>query len=206
MEEYILDEETQAAPPEGGKPRRNAWRRWLRVMGTPAEGWNRMEASALKPEGLASAVFYPLTALASATVFMTFFNEGEGVELSDLLIKATIGFLSLFLSYFAFIPLCRLLMKRESRERFDTDFGKCYALTLLSTMALYEVIDNCVPLLKPVTAFAPVYTAYVSFKGIKTLKLPEEHMVTSWVMSVVFVIANPYIFKELFTLLLPLSR
>lgn len=200
MEEYIIEEEINVTPPEGGKPRRNAWRRWLRVMGTPAEGWHRMEASALKPEALAAAVFYPLTALASASVFMAVVYEVD-VDLSNMLIKATILFLSFFLSYFAFIPSCRLLMKRESWERLDTDFGKCYALTLLSTMALYEVINQCLPIMEPVMAFAPVYTAYVSFKGIKTLKLPEENLVTSWVLSAVFVIATPIVFMKLFTIL-----
>lgn len=200
MEEYILEEETQATPPGEGKPWRNAWGRWLRVMGTPAEGWRLMEASALRPDALAAAVFYPLTALASASVFMDLFHEVDA-DLSSLLVKATVVFLSFFLSYFAFVPLCRLLMKRESWERFDTDFGKCYALTLLSTMALYEIINKSLPILEPVTAFAPVYTAYVSFKGIKTLKLPDEYLVTSWVMSAVFVIATPILFMKLFTIL-----
>lgn len=200
MEEYIEEDDIQGSSPDNGKTRRNAWLLWLRVMGTPAEGWRRMAKSELKPEALASAVFYPLVALASASVFMAFFYEVE-VNLSNVLMAATKVFLALFLSYFAFIPLCRLLMKRDSWERFDTDFGKCYALTLLSTMALYAAIDECIPILEPVMAFAPAYTAYVSFKGITIFKLPDDHLVSSWVMSAIIVIATPILFLQLFTIL-----
>lgn len=200
MEEYIIEEDEKTPDTERGEPRRSLWGLWFRVMGTPAEGWRRMESSATKPEALAAAVFYPLTALASASVFMAYAYEMD-VDLSNVLMKATFVFLAFFLSYFAFIPLCRLLMKRDSRERFDTDFGKCYALSLLCSMALYTTIEEVVPILEPIMAFAPAYTAYVSFKGIKMLKLPDENLVSSWVMSAIIVIATPLLFMQLFTIL-----
>ncbi len=202
MEESNKTPELQRQPDELSSAMPSPWLLWWRVWITPLAGWKRMHASKLKPASLASAVYYPLIALAALGAFANLYYRPGEYDVARALTDATCVFVTFFVSYFAFVPCCRLIMRKNCSSRFDNDFGRCYALSLLATLTFFYFLYELMPFLEPVLAFAPAYTLFLSYKGVTTLRIPQEKMMSTWAFAVILIIALPFAIREIFSLFL----
>ena len=144
--------------------------------------------------------FYPLTALASASVFMDALY-GTETEVTPLVISALIVFMSFFLGFFVTSLCTRLLLPDEMRNLSDTEYGKQYALYLLSTLTIFYTLGNCLPMLDPVLVFLPLWTVYLGCKGTRWMRIADnrKHTVTALLSAIVVLspVALYRLFEEL---------
>ena len=167
------DEEKSGANPKSKKRKRSPLTLLFSMMVNPTEGWKRIRRSGFKSEEVASRCFYPLTALASASVFM---DALYGTE-------------------------TEVLLPDEMRNLSDTEYGKQYALYLLSTLTIFYTLGNCLPMLDPVLVFLPLWTVYLGCKGTRWMRIADnrKHTVTALLSAIVVLspVALYRLFEEL---------
>ena len=194
------DEEKSGANPKSKKRKRSPLTLLFSMMVNPTEGWKRIRRSGFKSEEVASSCFYPLTALASASVFMDALY-GTETEVTPLVISALIVFMSFFLGFFVTSLCTRLLLPDEMRNLSDTEYGKQYALYLLSTLTIFYTLGNCLPMLDPVLVFLPLWTVYLGCKGTRWMRIADnrKHTVTALLSAIVVLspVALYRLFEEL---------
>ncbi|MDE6057668.1 MAG: hypothetical protein K2F93_06605, partial [Muribaculaceae bacterium] len=135
-------------------------------------------------------------ALASACRFAEWFYVPE-LNLSATLIGAASVFASFFFSYFAVQVFCRWLFPAPTKGKTETSFFKLMVQYALSSLALFWIPAEILPILEPFTVFLPIWTAFIITKGIRFLLIPEQHHNRCMVTIVVTIIVMPYFFMWL---------
>ena len=64
----------------------------------------------------------------------------------------------------------------------------------LSSLALFWIPAEVLPILETLTVFLPIWTAFIITKGLRFLNLPQQHYNRCMVTIVVSVIVMPYLF------------
>lgn len=164
----------------------------LEILVTGTAGWKQLRRSRLTPEQTAAGCFYPILALTSVCKFADWFYLPEFI-LSETLIRAFSVFIAFFLSYFAVQVACRLLFPHDAKAKTDTPYFKQVVQYALSSLALFLLPSELVPVLEPLTVFLPIWTAFIITKGTRFLRLPQGHENRCMVTIVVTTIAMPYI-------------
>lgn len=164
----------------------------LQILVTGTAGWKQLRRSRLTPEQTATGCFYPILALVSACKFTDWLYLPEFI-LSETIIKAFSIFIAFFLSYFAVQVVCRWLFPHDAKAKTDTHYFKHVVQYALSSLALFLLPAELVPVLEPLTEFLPIWTAFIITKGTRFLRLPQEHENRCMVTLVVITIAMPYI-------------
>ncbi len=176
----------------------------LKTIATPVEGWKALKRAHIPTDRLASQTFYPLLAVAAASCFANFIYDPDA-ELTGTLTEAVVEFIRYFLGYFAVIWACRLLPE-EINLRIGMPFGRNFVMTAMSSLVIWSVLIEWLPMAAPVLSFLPLYTVYMIFKGVKFLRIPENRLtLAASVISVVTLVA-PYIIGIVFNLLLPTAK
>lgn len=201
-------ESGNATEPSGNEPQENGSPRPLlllmRVIATPLEGWKALKRAHVPPERMASSCFYPLLALTAASCFANFIYDPYA-ELTGTLTEAVVEFVKFFLGYFAVLWACKMLPE-EIRYRMEMPFGRNFVMVAMSSLVIWSVLLQWLPMAAPVLSFLPLYTVYMIFKGVKFLRIPENRLtLTASVLSVMTIVA-PYIIGILFNLLLPTAK
>lgn len=178
------------------KKGRNAFLLLLNILMTGTAGWKDLRRSRLTPEQTAAGCFYPIVALVSVCRFADWFYLPE-FNLSTTLVSAVSIFASFFFSYFAVQVVCRWLFPYAAKTKTDTPYFKLIVQYALSSLALFWIPAEVLPILEPLTVFLPIWTAFIVTKGIRFLRLPEQHINRCMVTIVVTVIVMPYIFMWL---------
>lgn len=163
------------------------------ILMTGTAGWKDLRRSRLKPEQAASGCFYPLIALASVCRFSDWFYLPE-FNLSNTLISAVSVFVAFFFSYFAIQVVCRWLFPIEAKSKTENPFFKLLVQYALSSLAVFWIPGELLPILEPLTVFLPIWTAFIITKGIRFLRLPENQINRCMITIVVSVIIMPYFF------------
>lgn len=187
----ILDSKP-GAHEDKNKPR-NPLLLLFNILMTGTAGWKDLRRSRLKPEQAASGCFYPLIALASVCRFSDWFYLPE-FNLSNTLISAVSVFVAFFFSYFAIQVVCRWLFPIEAKSKTENPFFKLLVQYALSSLAIFWIPGELLPILEPLTVFLPIWTAFIITKGIRFLRLPENQINRCMVTIVVSVIIMPYFF------------
>lgn len=205
--EYIAESDAEGAEgsgrhDDGDKGGGGALRLWLRIWATPLAAWKAIRNSKVKPSAFETEVFYPILALVAAGSFARKFYFPD-TSIAQCLIIATCTFVAFFASYFTLFPIVRILMRKDCSTRIDSDFGHCYVVSLLSTLAFFFFLYECLPFFETFLSFTPAYTLYLSYKGISVLRIPQQRRMSTWVVLVLLVIALPFLFYELMMLMLP---
>lgn len=199
-------EETSSAEPlrnEKIEKLPSAWPLWLKLWLRPSTAWEHMRNAALKPVRLASSVFYPLAALAALSVAADLvYTPAEPSMIPALLQKATIVFVAFFMAYFAIFPIIAVFTGSATSQRFTSDFGRCYIMSILSTLALIYTVSNLFPFLEAVIAFMPLYTFYIAYQGIEELHLPGK-TIAPWIIACGATLLLPLGIYELFAAIMP---
>ena len=163
------------------------------ILMTGTAGWKDLRRSRLKPEQTAAGCFYPLIALASVCRFADWFYLPE-FDLSHTLVSAVSVFASFFFSYFAVQVVCRWFFPIAAKSKTETPFFKLMVQYALSSLAIFWIPAEILPILEPLTVFLPIWTAFIITKGIRFLRLPEKHINRCMATIVLVVIVMPYIF------------
>lgn len=173
----------------------------LKVLANPMGGWRALSAAAPHPEEVARGCAYPMMALAAACCFMQFYYDPHA-ELSEVLMKAVITFMSYFIGYF-FVELVSKALPRSVRGRVCSPFGRCFMLTAIATLALFAAVRECLEAWEPVLVFLPLYTAYLVYRGTKALRVPEDRRVGTGITLAVLILTAPHLIFWLLEAALP---
>lgn len=166
------------------------------ILMTGTAGWKDLRRTRLTPEQAAAGCFYPLIALASVCRFADWFYLPE-FNLSSTLISAASLFVSFFFSYFAVQVVCRWLFPSSAKSKTETQYFKLIVQYALSSLALFCIPAEILPILEPFTVFLPIWTAFIITKGLRFLRLPEQYNNRCMVTIVVTIIVMPYLFMWL---------
>lgn len=191
----ISDPETSEGknPTEKSKGHHTPFLLLLNILMTGTAGWKDLRRSRLKPEQTAAGCFYPLIALASVCRFADWFYHPE-FNLSATLVSAVSIFASFFFSFFAVQVVCRWLFPASAKSKTETIYFKLLEQYALSSLALFLIPAEVLPILETITVFLPIWTAFIITKGIRFLNLPEQYHNRCMVTIIVTVIVMPYLF------------
>lgn len=188
----LESEEKTTMKPKHGSP----FTLLFEILFTGTAGWKSLRRSRLTPEQTAAGCFYPLVALASVCRFCEWFYLPEFI-LSVTLISAASVFASFFFSYFAVQVVCKWLFPIVAQSKTETPYFKLLVQYALATLALFWIPAEILPILEPMAVLLPIWTAFIITKGLRFLRLPEEHQNRCMVTTVITTIVMPYIFMWL---------
>lgn len=174
----------------------NAFALLFEILFTGTAGWKNLRRSRLTPEQTAAGCFYPLVALASVCRFCDWFYLPE-FNLAETLISAASVFASFFFSYFAIQVICRWLFPITAQSKTETSYFKLVVQYALASLALFWIPSEILPILEPLAVLLPIWTAFIITKGMRFLRLPDEHHNRCMVTTVVITIVTPYLFMAL---------
>lgn len=193
----ISDPESESKQEHKRKKTQTPFLLLLHILMAGTAGWKDLRRSRLKPEQTAAGCFYPLIALASVCRFADWFYHPD-FNLSETLVEAASVFASFFFSYFAVQVVCRWLFPMAMKGKTETPYFKLLVQYALSSLALFWIPAELLPILEPFTVFLPIWTAFIITKGLRFLVIPEQYNNRCMVTIVLTVIVIPYFFMWLF--------
>lgn len=165
------EEEESTAQPVPKRPRPVG--SMLRTMFTPVEGWKFLKRARFSTDEFASRCFYPLIALAAISEIANVFYEAN-FTLADWAVEGLGTFMTFFFGYFTVILLGGIILPRQSRDILRKDIGRQFVMLAMSTLALFWIFINIMPMFEPVLVFLPLWTIYLVYKGVRILRVPKD--------------------------------
>lgn len=200
-EQEEVEESTETAD-ETGKKRGALFLLLLRTLLQPIEGWKELRRMSIKPEDLLSGLLYPLLAIVAACKFanMLYFPQ---TSLSEVVVEAVISFVSYFFGYFLILMVIKLVLPPVTSRVFEEPFGKNFIILSLSTLCLFSILLDILPMFWPILIFLPLWTIYIIFRGIRFFKLPETGLLRFNVIVCLAVVGVPVAIDYLLNLIMP---
>ena len=193
-DDILLDSDTeQAMKPDRHAKRHTPMLLLFNILMTGTAGWKDLRRARITPEQAAAGCFYPLIALASVSRFADWFYLPD-FNLSDTLVSAVSVFASFFFSYFAVQVACKWLFPRPAKSKTESSYFKLIVQYALSSLALFLIPAELMPILETITVFLPIWTAFIITKSIRFLRLPDHCNNRCMVTIVISVIVMPYLF------------
>ena len=197
-EERLKEEQEE----KGTNTRKTSFGLLMKIMFNPVEGWKSLRRSNISLEGLQAGCFYPLLALLSISEFADYFYS-VNIGLSQIMTKAVVIFVSFFFGFYCIQMVLSLLLPKDMAEKYEGRFGKEYSVVALSTLALFSIITNLLPMLWPILIFLPIWTLYIMFKGARFFKFEEKQEMKFFVLAAISAIGIPLLIEWGLTELLP---
>lgn len=160
------------------------------IMFNPVEGWKALRRSQLSVESLQSSCFYPLLSILAVSKFAVYFYN-VNVNLSQVITEAVVAFVAYFFGYFCTLMTLPLFISKDASEKFEEKFGKQYIIIALSTLVLFSIVTDLLPMIWPILIFLPIWTLYLMFKAVRFFKLSEKEEIKFFIISSVMVIGYP---------------
>ena len=196
------DESEEVVANEKDIKKRSPFGILLYIMFNPVEGWKKLRRSKYNVEAWQANCFYPLLAILAISKFAVFFYS-VNATVSQVISESVISFVAFFFGYFSIPVVMSWLLPKEMTENFEERFGKEFILVALSTLALFSILTNLLPMLWPVLIFLPIWTLYLMFKGIRFFKFPKKEENKFFVISGVAVIGVPLLIDWALNEILP---
>lgn len=174
----------------------------LRIMFSPIEGWKQLRRSGMKIETFQSGCFYPLLAILALCKFADFFYS-VNATLNQVITQGVITFVAFFFGYFCVQMILSWFLNKEEASKFEDTFGKEYILVSLSTLALFSIFIELLPMIWPILIFLPIWTLYLMYKGIRFFKFSAKEEIKVYILSAATVIAVPFLIEWGLTSILP---
>ena len=175
----------------------------LHIMFNPVEGWKSIRRSTLSVEALQSGCFYPLLAILAVSKFADYFYS-VNVSLSALVSEAVVAFVAYFFGYYCIQLVLSWFLSKGIYEKFNCNYGKLYLIIGLSTLVLFNILTDVLPMLWPILIFLPIWTLYLMFKGVRFFKFPQSGEMVFFVLAGVATIGVPLLLEWVLNELLPL--
>ena len=164
------------------------------IMFNPVEGWKLLRRSQLSVESLQSSCFYPLLAILAISKFAEYLYS-VNVNLSQVITEAIVAFVAYFFGYFCTLMTLPIFISKEAAEKLEDKFGRQYMIIALSTLVLFSIFTNLLPMIWPILIFLPIWTLYLMFKGVRFFKLSEKEEMKFFVISAVMIIGYPLLIE-----------
>lgn len=182
---YSLEDEEPEDPPHPA-----AWKLMLRMMFNPVEGWKNIRRANTSVDDVAKECFYPMTGLAALSCFAEcFWRKNIGMNLAT--INALKTFVAFFFGNYLVLLLIKWLFPADVKDSADSDFGKKYVMYNMSTLALFYILYNILPMVAPVLVFLPIWTIYLVLRGSRFFMFPVEKASLLRTLLCIFIISVP---------------
>lgn len=181
---------------------KSPWTCLFRIMFNPVEGWKTLRRNKISVETLQASCFYPLLAILAVSRFSEFFYS-VNVSLSSLVAEAVIIFVAYFFGFFCIQLVMSWILPKDMNQKFDTPFGKQFLIISLSTLALFSIFTNILPMLWPILIFLPIWTLYLMFKGARFFKFSPNREMGFFVLAGAATIGIPLLLDWGLNLILP---
>lgn len=169
---------------------RGAFSYLFRIMFNPVEGWKLLRRERVSTERLQSGCFYPILAFLAVSKFADYFYS-VNIGLSQIITASVISFVAFFLGYFCIQLIMSWILPRDMAQKFEESFGKQYTIIALSTLAMFTVLTNLLPMIWPILIFLPIWTLYLMFKGVKFFHFQSQQEMKFFVLAGAAVIFIP---------------
>lgn len=198
------DEERAAEQQEEEKSGKhiNSFGLMLKIMFSPVEGWKALRRSGKTIEALQGSLFYPLLAILAACKFTDYFYSVD-VSLQTVLTGAVVEFVSFFFGYFCVQMVLSMFLSKELKDKFESKFGVSYILVSMSTLVLFSIFTEILPMLWPILIFLPIWTLYIMFKGVRFFKFPQQKEMRFYILAGAAVVGMPVLIRWILSNLLP---
>lgn len=170
----------------------------MKIMFSPVEGWKAMKRARFSVEEVSSRCFYPLIALAAVSDVCKMFYEAN-VTFSDWAVDGLTTFITFFFGYFSVLLLGGLILPKKSREVLRNDVGKQYVMMNMSTLAIFWVLIQLMPMIEPALVFLPLWTIYLVIKGVRILRVPDDVKNSTAGYFCLLIIGLPLLWNWLFS-------
>lgn len=173
---------------------------------SPRNGWEDIEKamlandSRLTPSRLAAEGFYPLIAIAAASVYSQAMFKHHVAFLS-LFMRMITTFVVYFISYFFSTFVFSVAVEPMIQGEYDEQKCQLFTLFTLGMLALISIIVNCLPVTPLVLFFLPCYVALVQWKGSEYMRVRPERIGHFMTLVILGVLLPPYIFYFIFSLI-----
>ncbi|MCH5232704.1 MAG: hypothetical protein J1E78_03625 [Muribaculaceae bacterium] len=172
------------------------------ILFNPVQGWKKLRRSNVSVQRVQSGCFYPLLAILALSNFVDFFYT-VNASLSEVVTKAVVAFVSYFFGYFCIIMLLKTFLAKNVAEYFSRPYGENFVVMSLSTLALFSIFIEILPMLWPILIFLPLWTIYIMYKGTKYFKMQECQTIKSAVLIMGSVICLPLMLDWLLNAIMP---
>lgn len=169
---------------------------------SPGHGWEDISASRIDSRALASAGFYPLTALTALTEFVARFYH-DSLTVSQLLMNAITTFVMFFIGYFISTFAISFFMAGVTDGDVSEQRNHTFVLYVLGLLELLMIVQNCVPVPMAIIFFLPVYVVIIMWKASRYLRIASGMTDRFVAGSVAGVLAPPYLLMLLMNIVLP---
>lgn len=175
----------------------------LQLIISPAKGWDAIAAEDIDPRRLCSEGFYPFIGVVACTVFIQYFYNTE-LGVAWLLQKAVITFIQYFITYFLASFIFSLFISKMVGGG-EADEKRCHTFIIynLALLGLFCMISNCLPVEISIFQFLPFFDIFIIWFGIPYLSITDNKKVMFLILSVVAIMAPPYILGHLLDSMLP---
>lgn len=167
---------------------------------SPGHGWEDIEKADIPPSQIASAGFYPLIALASASVFFNALYD-EHTAFIKLFMEMVVTFAAYLVSYFFSTFMLSLFIEPMLDKKYDEDRCHTFVLYTLGLLALITIILNGLSIPFVQLFFLPFYVAIVQWKGADYMNIKPQQTGLFMILAILGVLAPKYMFEFLFNLI-----
>ena len=193
---YVLpdEDESETGGEDKDPGKANPWVLLAGIMISPVEGWKALRRSGVTADTIGFKLFLPASLLAGISDFCRLIYDAN-IGVIDVVISAILTFISFFIGYFFATFSSRILLPKVIDNFLFTDFGKAFSMVSISTLALFHILKELIPIFEPIFYFLPLWTVYIIVKGMRFVKIPQNR--SSYTLGVVCVtIVGAPIFVE----------
>jgi len=166
---------------------------------SPGNGWEDIDKADDNPRDIALKGYYPLIALAAASVFMQGVYHHAEADFLKLLMRMIVMFIVYFVSYFFGVFTLSLFSDPLVEGGYDERRSHTFTLYTLGLLSMIALIVNCLPVTKGMLFFLPFYVALVQWKGVKYMDVKPGKEGLFMIIAIPGVLMPPYIFYILFS-------
>lgn len=166
---------------------------------SPGNGWEDVSRLGQRPSQIARQGYFPLSALAGASVLLSWIYHG-GVSAWSVCMRAVLTFVMFFLSYFVgtfvmSVALAPCVDGRPSMMRAQT-----FVLYTLGLLALLTLVVYCLPMTAVILFFMPIYVAIIMWKAVRYLKIRPERVGAFMLTAICGVMLPPLLIYMFFSM------
>lgn len=174
----------------------------FKIMFNPVEGWKSLRRSGKSVEAFQSGIFYPVLALLALSAFADYFYS-VNVTLQQVITQAVVAFVAYFFGYFCVMIILSWLLPAEMKKRLEGQFGGLYISVGMTTLALFSIFIELLPMLWPILIFLPIWTLYLMYKGVRFFKFAQNQEMKFYVLAGAAVVGVPILLDWALSSIMP---
>lgn len=145
----------------------------IEMMLNPISGWKAIRRSKISNEAVAEKCFFPIVGICALSCLLECIYKSD-ITLSQAMIEAVKVFVAMYLGNFASLLIVKILMPKKHKAIAESDFGKQFVMYLISTLAIFFTLYQCLPMIGPVLTFLPLWTIYLAMRGCRFFHFDED--------------------------------